>query len=235
MGLSIARSTLCASVAALGALLVGCSGLQGVQVHDHNAASVALRATVRPQAWAHGQRSEGGIEFGYERYRGVGTQALALNTFIDVGSQIVNGPDTLRNELTVQQAHVAYTHRFHFGRTFELEPLVGVANLNLALKVKPTTALLQPSDESSITTVFGGITPRWRFSDKVAIEARFTGVTGTLLHGNTLDASLLLSPVPNLTLRVGYADRNLYFTQRNSLSDVDMQAQGPSVSLSFDF
>ena len=235
MGLSIARSALCGSVAAFGALLAGCSGYQGVQVRDHDSPALALRATVRPQAWGHGQRSEGGIEFGYERYRGTSTQPIAAGTFVDVGAQTISGPDSLRNEATVQQVHVAYTHRFHFGPNFQLEPMGGLADLNLALKVKPTTAPVQPSDESRYTALIYGITPRWRFNDKVAVEARITGVSGGLVHGNSVDASLLLSPTPNVTLRVGYSDRSRYAVQRNSFSDLDIHVQGPSASLAFDF
>lgn len=234
MGFSVARRALCGSVAALGALLAGCSAYQGVQVRDDDSPALALRATVRPQAW-HGQRSEGGIEFGYERYRGTSTQAIAAGTFVDVGGQSISGPDSLRNQATVQQLHVAYSHRFHFGPNFQLEPMGGLADVNLALKVKPTTAAVQPSDESRRTALIWGVTPRWRFNDKVAIEARILGLAGALVDGNSVDASLLLSPTPNVTLRVGYSDRSRYAYLPNSLSRLDIHVRGPSASLAFDF
>jgi len=58
-----------------------------------------------------------------------------------------------------------------------------------------------------------------------------------LAHGQSYEAAVVLSPVPNASLRLGYSERH-YDTDGNIpgwYSEVNLRARGPMATLQFDF
>jgi len=180
-------------------------------------------------------RGEGGIEVGYEAYRGEDTQTLAAGQSVNLGSRQIDGPDTLHNEVKVQQLHLAYAHRFSFGSHFKLEPRLGVARQGMEFNIEPSISLDRPTSRRFTTRFFYGVTPSWRFNDWLALEARVTGSNGGALRSYGFDAGVLLSPVRSVSLRLGYSDRRLSGYVPHSLSEIDVRTRGPSAALVFDF
>jgi len=217
-------------------LLSGCAQNQPLSVHDDNSTAASVRATVRPDSWSRrGGRSEGGIEFGYERFNGAHTQALSTGSSVSIGGQTVNGPDTLQNSATVKMAHIAYTHRFSFGSHFQIEPLIGAARVRLNLNVKPASTGASLHDDFGETFFLFGAMPRWRFNNWLAMEARFTMARVGATRYNNSSLGLLWNPVPSAALSVGYSERNYWQSGYAWTSDYDIKAKGPSASLVFSF
>jgi hypothetical protein len=214
--------------------LAGCEGLQGARIRDQNSPSVAVRASMRPEALASGRR-EGGFEVGYERYRGEDTQGLASGEFIDVGNTSVSGPDTLRNKVTVQQLHLAYTQRITLGSHFQLEPMIGVSRLGLDFSVEPTVSTRRPATEQWGTKFWYGITPRWRFNDMWSMEVRATGSVGQAVRSYSFDGGVVFHPLPQVGLRLGYSERRHSARRFDSLSELDIRVRGPAAAVVFDF
>ena len=109
---------------------------------------------------------------------------------------------------------------------YELRPQSGVVGV-------------QPFARSN-TLPYGAITPRYRLGPFVAFEARLlaAGLTDDAEH-RRYDGALVLSPVPQLSLRLGYSNRR---TRVRSFSDpvfssvdVTVRGRGPSASLRLDF
>ncbi|MBC7955157.1 MAG: hypothetical protein H7Y33_04705 [Cytophagales bacterium] len=214
--------------------LAGCEGLEGARIRDQNSPTVSVRATFRPEVLSRG-RSEGGIEVGYERYRANDTQQLGAGQHVDVGTQHISGPDSLHNQVTVQQGHLAYAQRISFGSHFRLEPRLGVSRMGTDLTVEPTVSTQRAQSQRWGTRFFYGITPSWRFNDVLALEARVTGSNGGAMRTYAFDAGLLVSPVPGASLRLGYSERRHTGYVPDSLSELDIRVRGPSASLVFDF
>lgn len=226
-----------ASALPVGALLMcvsGCGSLN-VPVNDHESPTVAVRAVARPGAMSGGERAGPGVEFGYERYRAKDTRTLIAGEIFSLGGDGITGPDTLRQQATVGRGHVAYTHLLRFGPNFELEPFVGVARVNFRFSAEPATSPLRPALNDSRTGVIGGITPRWRLNEWLALELRITATNGSRMDSFSSDGGLLLSPLPNLSLRLGYSKREQTFYDDRSLSRVEVDARGPSAQLLLEF
>ena len=141
----------------------------------------------------------------------------------------------MRQRATVEHFHVAYTHLLRYGPNFELEPFVGATRMRFRYAAEPSVSGVRPVLNTSRTGVIGGITPRWRFNEWVAIELRVTGTNGSGMEGFTTDAGLLLSPIPNLSLRLGYSKREHSVRDDLSLTLVEVDAKGPTARLQFDF
>jgi hypothetical protein len=218
-------------------LLAGCSDLQNVRIRDHDSPAASVRVTVRPDFLARNASSQGGIELAYDRYRARDTQDLLAGQSVTVGSglQTVQGPDTLRNEATVEEGHVAYTHRFSHGAHFQVEPLLGVSRLRMKVGVEPAVSAQRLRVDHGSTHFFYGVTPRWRFNELVAVELRLQGSHGDEVRGYSTDLGVLLNPVPQVGLRIGYSERRHYGTLNDSLSDMDIRVRGPSATLLLDF
>lgn len=219
--------------------LVGCQGLEGARVRDNSSPAVAVRATFRPDALMRGDGSRGGIEVGYDRYRGKDTQTLNAGQNVDLNDLRVDGPDSLNNEVTVQLLHMAYTHRARWGSNFEFEPMLGGGRQGLRFKIDPTNSALRPEISRYMPVFVYGLTPRWRFNDTLALEGRVSGTVGgsngNLVRTYSFDAGLLVSPAPNVALRIGYSDRRLSAELTDSLSEVDVHVRGPAAALVFEF
>ena len=214
--------------------LSGCGALS-VPVTDNESPTVSVRAVVRPQPGAGSERTGAGVEFGYEQYRAKDTRTLATGEVYSLGGVDVTGPDTLRQQATVSRAHVAWAHLIRFGPYFELEPFLGVARVNFRFKAEPVTSLLRPTINTSLTGVIGGVTPRWRFNEWLALELRITATNGSGMESFSTDAGLLLSPVPNLSLRLGYSEREQTFHDDFSFRKIEVNARGPSAQLQLQF
>jgi hypothetical protein len=157
--------------------LVGCGVGPLLTVADNNSPSVAVRATFRPQNLSRTPgRSDGGFELGYERFEAHSTQTLEASLPAVVNGQIINPPDTLHNSATVQTAHIAYSHRFSMGSQFQLEPFVGLSALSTEFRVQPSSPAPAATARYNHSAVLVGVTPRWRFNDQWAVEARVAAV-----------------------------------------------------------
>ena len=220
-----------AMVTTLGGLLAGCGAFPDtVHVNDRSASVASVRVTVRPENWARNAESLRGIQVGYERYRA--GQEVRLNP----GDTPLPGPDSLRNEVTVAHAYFGYSHTFLFGRHLEMEPVFGVAHLRFDAKVQPTVSLLQPSTHYSRAVAYGGLTPRWRFNDLMALELRLTWSGRSLdIATRNADLGLVLRPDKHVGLRLGYSWRDGGWSATPISSEVSVRARGPSASLLFDF
>lgn len=220
-------------------LLAGCGTFpDAVHVNDRNSPVASVRVSVRPESIARNTESLRGVQLGYERYRAQGTQALLAGQDIRLhpGATPLPGPDSLRNEVTVAQTHLVYLHTFVFGRNFELEPMFGAAHLRFDAKVRPTVSSLQPTLHFSRALFYGGLTPRWRFSDLMALELRLAGSGRSLGIGTrNADLGLVLRPEKRVGLWLGYSWRESGGYADTFSSEVSVRARGPSVSLLFDF
>jgi hypothetical protein len=233
------RPTAALALVAVLAALSGCGVWQSLSVRDDEAPSVALRAAVRPQGWARSERPGPGFEIGYERHRAKDVRTLAAGESITLDTQVVTGPDTMGQNATVQLAHVAYTHPLYFGGYFELEPFGGVAQVKVRYRAEPASSALRPELNTSRTSVIGGITPRLRLNEWVAVEARFCFVprTDADVYGRSVEVSAVLTPVRQLALRLGYAQRRYGadFNIDTAWTQLDVRSSGPFAALQFEF
>lgn len=219
--------------------LSGCSAWQQLSVRDNESPSTAVRVAVRPQAWARSERPGPGFELGYERHRAKDVRALATGESITVNDQVINGPDNMGQSATIQLAHVVYTHPFYIGSYFELEPFGGVASLKARYRAEPSGSPLRPELNASHTSVIGGITPRFRLNEWVAFEARFSFVPliDSDVYGRSTELAAVLTPVPQLALRLGYSQRRYgaEFNTNSAWTQLDVRASGPFAVLQFEF
>jgi hypothetical protein len=224
--------------ATVSVVLSACGSVQSVPVRDNESATFAVRATVRPSAWRGGEREGPGIAVGYEGYRAKDTQTLAAGESIQLDGGTILGPDTLRHQADMRQGYIAYNHLFRLGSHFELEPFVGATRIHLKIKSTSADGTTRAVLNNWDTGVIGGVTPRWRFNDWVAIEARLSYFNvSAWAHGQSYEAAVVLSPVPNTSLRLGYSERR-YDIEDNIpgwYSEVNVRARGPMATLQFDF
>ncbi len=233
------RALALAALAASQIGLSGCGVWQSLSVRDDNAPSAALRVALRPQAWARGERAGPGFEAGYERHRADNVRTLAAGESVTVDNQVITGPDALGQRTTVAVSHVVYTHPLRFGSYFELEPFGGIANVRVRYRAEPGSTPARPELNASRGTVIGGITPRWRFNEWLALEARFAFIplADADVYGRTLEAAAVLAPAPQVALRVGYAQRRFgaEFDAPTNWTQLDIRSRGPFATLQFEF
>jgi len=232
-----ARAMRLAAFLLLPAVLAGCGTLQSVPIKDNDSAAYAVRGTWHAKS-GEGARSTGpGIEVGYEGYRARDTQELAAGQSILLEGGSVTGPDTLRHEAQLRMGYVAYNHRFRFG-SFELEPFAGVTRVHLKVRTDTGSGRSIPTFDEVHTGALGGVTPRWRFNDWVAAEFRFGYFNaGAWAHGESYEAALVLGPVPQVSLRLGYSERkhDVEAFLPGWFSEVNIRARGPMATLQLDF
>lgn len=218
--------------------LAACGAVQSVPIRDHDSPAPSVRATIHSRSGPSG-RSEGpGVEVGYERYKASDTQTLAAGQSLLLEGGSISGPETLQHEARMQYGYVAYNHRLRFGEHFELEPFVGAARVHLKVQSVVASGGTVLALDSRRTGVIAGVTPRWRFNDWVAVEARLSYLNASAwAQGETYEAALVLSPAPQVSLRLGYSDRK-HDVQPAVLgwySEVNIRARGPMATLQFDF
>jgi hypothetical protein len=82
------------------------------------------------------------------------------------------------------------------------------------------------------------LTPRWRFNDWLAVEFRFSAFNASAwAAGQSYEAAVVLSPVPQMSMRLGYSERKHDVTAfvPDWYSEVNIRARGPLATLQFDF
>ena len=228
------------SVAAALAALSGCGVWQSLSVRDDSSSSVAVRAAVRPQAWARSSEHPGpGFEIGYERYRAQEARTLGAGESLSLSGQTLLGPDVMGQTATVRAAQVVYTHPFYPAEHFELEPFVGVANVKVRFRAEPASTLQRPELNAARTAFVGGITPRGRLNDWLALEARFSFIplVDSNVYGRSIELAAVITPLPSVVLRVGHSQRRLGidFDTNTSWTQLDVRARGPFANLQFEF
>jgi hypothetical protein len=231
-------------IVALGAatmVLAGCSIPQRLVVRDSNSPEANALVTLRPALWARREGPARGFELGYQEFRAEGDHLLASGQTLSAGPQVINGPDVLAQRAKVMALHFGFADRFYFGRSFELDVSAGGMKFDVEYELRPQSGVTGTLPFArTFTLPYGSITPRWRFNSVLALEGRFgaAGLTDRAQH-ERFDAALALSPVPQLSLRLGYAWRR---TQVGSWSDpifdtIDLRirARGPMAGLKLDF
>lgn len=232
------RALLSALVPLVG--LSGCGVWQSLSVRDDEVASATLRVAVRPQAWARSEKPGPGFEFGFERVRAEDERSLAAGETLTVNAQVINGPDRLAQRATVQVAHLVYTHPLYFGSHFELEPFGGLASVKVSYRAEPAGSPLRPELATSRTALIGGITPRLRMNEWAAVEARFSLIplSDSDVYGRSAELAAVLTPIPHLALRLGYAQRRHgadFRTDPGWTTQLDVRSSGPFAVLQFEF
>lgn len=240
---SASRPALVSMCAAAALGIAGCaSEPQRLTLRDPSTNDAALHVALRPEAWARANgRPARGFEAGYQQYRAEGPQVLNAGQSINVGAQPIAGPDTLLQKAKVVAWHFGYTDRLYFGPSFEFDFSGGGMKLDVDYELRPQSGAVgaQPFARSN-TLPYGSVTPRWRFGPLAALEARLAaaGATDRAEH-NRQEAALVLSPVPQLSLRLGYAwQRTTIKSWSDPLFDnVDLRirARGPAASLKVEF
>lgn len=225
------------------ALTTGC-GLnpQRLTLRDTHTNEADLQVSVRPAAWA--RRDSGpsrGFEAGAQQYRAEGPQPLATGETFSVGSAVINGPDVLLQKAKVSTWYLGFADRFYFGPAFELDIGAGGLRTDLDYELRPQSGAVgtQPFARS-VTLPYGAITPRFRLGDHVALEGRVSvaGLTEDAQH-RRYDATVVLRPLPQVALRLGYSDRRTrivaYGDPLFSSVDLTVRARGPMAGLRIDF
>lgn len=220
------------------AALTGCGTVRDISVHDKNSAAYAARATIRPDAWKRSETTHHGIEVGYEGFKAEDTQSLQAGDTLTLGTGFINGPAMVRHDARYSQYHVAYSPLIKLGSNVELEPFVGAAKVRLKLHSVASAGGAAIDLDESRNAAIGGITPRWRFNDWLAVETRIALTSGAWGSGQNVEVALALNPVPQLGLRLGYSDRRqkLEETFINAFSsEVHLRARGPMATLQLSF
>lgn len=219
-------------------MLVGCGSVQNVPVRDRDSPAPSVRGSFHRTPAGASRPAGPGIEVGYERYSARDTQTLAPGQSVILERASFIGPGTLRHEARMQYGYVAYNHRFRLGDRFELEPFIGAARAHFKLQTTRADGTGATGVDDRRTGAIGGVTPRWRFNDWVAFEARLAYLyTSAWASGETYEAALVLSPVPQVALRLGYSQRkhDIESAAPGATSEVNVRARGPMATLQFDF
>lgn len=239
------RFAITASTAGLLAMLGGCSSYQNASINDHNAPGAAVRATFRGMQGDSPRRLGPGVEVGYETYRAEGTQSLRAGetlSFRDPAMTTFTGPQELAHDARLSQLYMAYNHRFGIGSHLELEPYVGATRVRVKVLTTPQGGAGVRVIDDTQSGVTMGLTPRWRFNDKLAVELRYNAIRTGRRHasgvtsGTTYEAVAVLSPANHVALRLGWVDRQHKTGDDLDLfSSVNIRSKGPMASLQFDF
>ena len=217
--------------------LTACETLDPIVVKDDNAASIMASVVIEPEALRH-RRGQGGIEFGYEQQEGDGTQTIDATHFVNLGGRNVRGPQTVGTRAEYRHGHLAYTHKFFLGPHFQLEPVLGFGLDKTRIAVQPTV----PSGASLVTDqddywgVYFGVTPRWRFNEYIDAElrVRFNSNFGSDM-ASTSTPAIVIRPTKYIGLALGYTFFDQELEATNSLSDIEVSLEGPSVALRLAF
>jgi hypothetical protein len=218
--------------------LAGCVSpiLDPIRVTDDDATARSASMIIRPSAMAT-RRSQGGVEFNYERYRGHDEQQILVDHYVQTDDGQMFGPQIVDNTADSESGRVAYNHLFKFGSYFELEPSLGITYERALVHVKSRI------QESRIITTedndFGvglNIVPRFRANQYFAIEGKVGLVADAGGDGSaTCHVALELSPIANIALRGGYYWRIQDIDLADTQSDVEINFEGPLASVTLRF
>lgn len=198
---------------------------------------------IRPQAWARRDAAGPGrgFEAGYHQDGASGTQALNSGETVFVRNGQINGPDTLLQTAKFVSWHFGYADRFYFGPAFELDIGAGGMRLELDYSLRPQSGVIGTRTFArDFTLGYGAITPRYRFSPYVALEARIVAAGEPAeVEQRRIDGAVVLRPVPQVALRLGYSSRKTTIETFGDGSfsslDITVRSRGPTAGLRIDF
>lgn len=251
--------------AALGVTLTlsGCATnniqtLDNVPIKDSDSTLVSATVVIRPEQWSRRDgRDRTGVEFGYERQTGSGSQYLPVNHYVTFDEfadpslssdrTLLAGPQTLHSEALIEHGHIAYNRLFSFGKHFEVEPAAGIAFDKMTIKL-----FGDAPDRNRLSTVerFWGVTvgvvPRWNFNRFLSAECKIRIGVGLRGYKNSSTTNIVpaitLRPVENLAIIGGYAFRDQsadeYFSGNDAthyVSVTNMSFRGPSAAVTVTF
>lgn len=220
------------------AALAGCGSVQNVPVRDTQSPAGAVRGSFHGGGRDADRPSGPGVEAGYEYYTAKDTQTLAAGQSVVLDGGSFFGPATLQHRARLQYGYVAYNHRFRFGEHFELEPFIGAARVRMRLQTASAAGSAVTMIDDRRTGAIGGVTPRWRFNPWLGVEARLSYLqASSRASGETYELALLLSPVPQVAVRLGISDRrhDIESAIPGGTSEVNIRARGPMATLQLDF
>jgi hypothetical protein len=218
-------------------VLSGCvSGPEMVDIHfqDNQASKAAARLEVFPAGFAKSRKAMGGVELGYEQIRGSSSQGLNALEYIKLNGARIDGPQEIAVTGKVHQGHVAYVHRFSFGRNFELTPRVGLAAQQVSLTATPSTLGSTAAKRDRSLNLMVGVTPRFLFNPMLAAETRLTASASSDRTLVDAELAMLWQPVPELSVRAGLFWRRQKIERQND-SDLSLKMTGPMVSVGMAF
>jgi hypothetical protein len=223
------------------ATLTGCETLDHkildpIRINDEEALARTGSMIIRPPTMA-GRRTQGGVEFNYERYRGQGEQTLKLDHYVETDLGPIHGPQIIDNTADSESGRVAYNHLIKLGPHFELEPSLGVTYERVLL----TTQSRLPNATRHIVEdkAFGlgfNFMPRFTVNQFIAIEGKvgFT-IDEDSDSSVTRHMAIVLSPIPNVALRGGYYWRDQEVEAHDGDSDFDVNFEGALASVTLRF
>jgi hypothetical protein len=226
---------------ALGAVMAaaGCTTVEPLNIKDSSALSYTARAVYRLTP------ARAGLEVEVGQVRGRDTQQLDAGRTAELRGQQFAGPMTLDNVATLRHAHFVYNHLLFPTRPVEMEWFAGVSGLRLNWSTTPVNPA-QPAVSERIGSwgPTAGLVGRWKISPQLALEARGS-LMATLLgspafEGNrgASEIAFAFSPVPELRLRLGYAESSTRLERRDfqvDSSEVSFKTRGPTLGLAFEW
>ncbi len=226
---------LCVSCLGCVALLAGCSGARDLVATDSFAPVYNARAVKR----FSGDTGGSGIELEYGTVHGRDTEFINPGETVTLGDGTVNGPVDLRNEVRVQNVHLAFNYLHFANRPVELEWFVGLGGVRMAWTAQPI-ASAQPalSKRMQWLGATAGAGARWKIAPWVALEGRLSaGAFGANAIGtrSTAEIGLVFKPAPQVGVRVGYAQSTTEVERTDFDSRMTFNARGPYLGLGLVF
>jgi hypothetical protein len=210
--------------------------LDPVNVIDEEAFARTGSMIIRPPTMAS-RRTQGGVEFDYERYRGQSEQRVALDHYLEFAAGTINGPQTVDNSADSESGRIAYNHLIKLGPHFELEPSLGFTYERVLLTVQSRLPNTPPQIVDDKAFGMGlSFVPRFRVNRFIAIEGKLAGVIDEDSDTSfTRHIAVELSPIPQLALRGGYFWRDQDIESPEGFSDFDVNFEGPLASVTLRF
>lgn len=225
-------SCLCAAATAGGCVFTNKAA--PLEVRDDGQTAASLRAVLRIDP-----RRGHGIEFDLAQQRGSDASALGAGERLQLGDQVINGPESLRNEATVRSFHVAYNYLIPSSGPLEAEVFGGIGQMDLKLRSQGSAPGAQINRTLGGGVLVGGIGPRLKLSPQFALEGRLSVAAGfstdTDYEKNSVDVALAWRPLSQLTLRAGYVWVKASVEHDTADSNVTARLRGPYLGLSLDF
>lgn len=205
-----------------------------LEVRDDGQTAASVRAV-----WRLDPNRGHGIEMDYAQQRGRDTSALGAGERLQLGSAVINGPESLRNEATVRSFHVAYNYLIPSSGALEAEVFGGVGQMELKLRAQGSAPGAQINRTLGGVAIVGGIGPRLKLSPQFALEGRLSLLAGTSTAKDydktSFDMALAYRPIRQMTLRAGYVWIKASVEHEFADSDIAARLRGPYLGLTLNF
>lgn len=217
------------------ALLAGCNLSRDLTAKDSSAITYNARAVARVSGSAGGS----GIELDFASVRGSGAESIGTAETVTLGGRSVTGPVELRNDVRVQNAHVAFNYLHFPARPVELEWFAGLGGVSVNWAAVPI-ASVQPRLSNQVEWVgaTGGVGARWKIAPWVSLDGRVSlnySVADVIGSKYTGEVAFAFKPVPQVALRLGYGWSTTYVEQQDIDSRLTFKARGPYLGLGLAF